>query len=78
VTLFSTGLWKYLVLEIIVNSVVCPPNIDNTFTMKSVGNPLVYTLDALASFFSLFRVYTVLRLFEHYSNWTNERSKRVW
>jgi hypothetical protein len=78
VTLFSTGLWKFLMLEIIINSITCPPSLDTTFEMKSVGNPLVYSLDALCSFCSLFRMYTVLRLFEHYSHWTNERSRRVW
>lgn len=77
VTLMSTGLWKYLLLEILINSLVCPPSVDFTFTMKSVGNSLVYSLDGMSSFFSLFRIYSVLRLFEHYSHWTNERSKRV-
>jgi len=28
VTVFSTGLWKYLLAEIIVNMVVCPPGVD--------------------------------------------------
>jgi hypothetical protein len=77
VTLMSTGLWKFLLLEILINSLVCPPSVDFTFTMTSVGNSLVYSFDALTSFFSLFRIYSVLRLFEHYSHWTNERSKRV-
>lgn len=77
VTLTSTGLWKYLLLEVLINVFVCPPSVDFTFNMTSVGNPLEYSFDALTSFFSLFRIYSVLRLFEHYSHWTNERSKRV-
>ena len=77
VTLYSTGLWKYLLIELAINAMICPPSIDYTFEMKSVGNPLIYSLDGLTSFFSLFRTYTVLRLFEHYSHWTNERSRRV-
>lgn len=77
VTLVSTGLWKFLLIEILINSLVCPPSVDFTFTMTSVGNSLVYSFDALTSFFALFRIYSVLRLFEHYSHWTNERSKRV-
>ena len=77
VTLISTGLWKYLLAEIAINSCVCPPNVDITYSMVQLGQKIIYSFDAMTAVVSLFRLYTVIRLFEHYSHWTNERSKRV-
>eukprot|EP00347_Sterkiella_histriomuscorum_P018471 403345393 len=77
VTLVSTGLWKYLLTEICIHSCVCPPTVDVTYSMVQLGQKIIYSFDAMTAVVSLLRLYTVIRLFEHYSHWTNERSKRV-
>ena len=73
----STGLWKSLLCEVLIMVCVCPPSIDVTFHMVQLGQKITYSYDTLTAIMSLFRLYTVIRLFEHYSHWTNERSKRV-
>ena len=77
ISLYSSGLWKWLIAEICIHMFVCPPNVDITYQMVQLGQPIVYSFDAMTAIISLARLYTVLRLFEHYSHWTNERSKRV-
>ena len=77
VTLTSTGLWKSLLVEILIQACVCPPSVDITFSMVQLGQQIKYSFDTMTAIVSLFRLYTVIRLFEHYSHWTNERSKRV-
>ena len=78
VSLTSTGLWKSLLIECLIMVCVCPPSVDTKFSMIQLGQEIKYSYDAMTAVISLFRLYTVIRLFEHYSHWTNERSKRVW
>jgi hypothetical protein len=78
VSLYSTGLWVQLLVELFTHAVICPPTVDVTFAMQSLGSEIVYSYDGMVAVYSVFRLYTVIRLFEHYSHWTNERSKRVW
>ena len=47
VTLWSTGLYKYLFIEVAINCFVCPPTIDATYYMKSVGKDLEYSFDCI-------------------------------
>ena len=78
VSLISTGLWWKLIIEIIVNAIVNPPGVDLIFNLTQLGTELTYSFDTFVAVVSLFRLYTVIRLFEHFSHWTNERSRRVW
>jgi hypothetical protein len=78
VSLFSSGLYKYLLIELIINGFICPPTIDLTFSMISLNKPIEYSLDSIVAVVCVFRFQNVFRLFEHYSHWTSERSKRVW
>jgi hypothetical protein len=88
-TLISTGQYKQLGMEIFLNLILCPPAFDFSFSYRAlsncycycvyvcVGKQLTYSFNDLCTFFGLTRFYLTLRLFEYYSHWTNERSKRV-
>ncbi len=41
------------------------------------GSEVTYSINDITTFFGLARFYLTLRLFEYYSHWTNDRSKRV-
>lgn len=75
--IFNSGLWIYLSMEVIVQAFVCPPDVVYKFTVKQIGNDVTYSWDSLVAVVSILRFYTVFRLIQHYSYWTNERSKRV-
>ncbi len=76
-TLISSGLYKLLILELILNSMFIPPNLDYKFTGKMLGGKYVYSVDDLMVVISLAKCYLILRLYYHYSKWTSEKIKRI-
>lgn len=82
-TLLTAGLWKWLLLEILVNALVVPPGLDLSFTMRQVGNLVKTPLDTLVCVFSVVRLYSVYPrlLLTHYGDdysHINDRTIRVW
>jgi hypothetical protein len=76
-SVFSTGLYKPLILEILLALVIIPPYVDNTLEVKELGFTIVYSYSGVLSFFSLVRLYVILRLFGHYSEYTHEKAQAI-
>lgn len=77
-TLRSTGLYKFMIFEILFNLLICPPKVDTVWKMKQLGGDFEISLDGLLLTLSLFRTYHLLRLYEQYSQWTNEKAIKAW
>ena len=77
VNICNAGLWKSYFFYILLNLINIPPSMDFSFSMLQVGNEVIYTMDAVFSVVSLFRLVFILRLLEHFTHWTDESSQRV-
>lgn len=76
-TLWTSGYFKYLLLECILSSIVCPPGLDSGFNVEQLKGTTRLTYDGLCCIFSLARFYNVLKIPEQYLIWTNEKSTKI-
>lgn len=63
-----------LIFEIIFNMLICPPMMDNVIKIKQLGGDLSLSFDAICFSLSLCRSYLLMRLYQQYSRWTNEKA----
>jgi hypothetical protein len=76
-SLFTTGLWKYALIELIITC-ICPyPFLNETFTITQMGFEMEYSWDAVLTIFCLMRFYMMSRLFFHYSKYSKVRAEYV-
>jgi hypothetical protein len=76
-TLWTSGLWKTMTIEILIHSFFSPPGIDYRFTVNTLGYEIEYSLDDILTILALFRLYTLLRLFGHHSIYTQKTAETV-
>lgn len=76
-TLWSSGYFKFLVLEIILSGIVCPPQLDSGFNVPQLKGEARLTYDGLCCLLALTRFYNVLKIPEQYSIWTTEKSTKI-
>ncbi|OMJ65574.1 hypothetical protein SteCoe_37969 [Stentor coeruleus] len=76
-TLFSTGIYKNMLLEIFINCIISPPGYDYYFEIDTLGYIITYSIDDIITFFILLRLYTILRLFSHHSIYTQSLAERI-
>jgi hypothetical protein len=69
-TLYTSGLYKLFIIELVVCALFDPPNVNSIFTGKMLGGKYTYSLDDMMVVISLAKCYTALRLYYHYSKWT--------
>ena len=75
--LLSTGLYKPMAAEICLAFIVAYPNFDSTFSVEMLGFTVEYSLSALLTFVSMLRLYMILRLFGHYSEYTQPKALKI-
>ena len=76
-TVVSSGLYKPLVLEILLHCVCSPPGFDYFFSLNTLGYTITYSLDDIITFFIVLRLYTLLRLFGHHSAYTQTTAETI-
>jgi len=69
---FSSKYFKYLLIEIFIVAIHCPPGVEWNFEMNQLNMKFVYSFDLLATNWMLLRCYLVCRLFALYSKWTGK------
>jgi len=75
-TLKSSGSLEFMIIEMVLNAIVCPPMID--YCIVGDNNDFIFPLDGIFYSISLARFYLIFRLYEQYSEWTNHKSSRIW
>ena len=75
--LFTTGLWIYLLLELIVNSIFSPPYVEGSFSGRMLKGNYTYSFDTLVNFFVLFKLYYIVRVIRVLSVFFSERAKVI-
>ena len=76
-TLVSSGLYKGLVLEVLVFSLCPPPGLDSEFEVGMMDFNMTYSWDTFFTFLSLLKLYTLFRLFGHYSSYMQGKAERI-
>jgi len=75
--LFQIGLWKYLLLEMFILGIFCPPDLNTVNQVTMLGGKYYYSYYNIFNFFVLFKLYYFLRLIRSLSKFTNENVKRL-
>ena len=66
-----------LVLELFVCSIFLPPYISTTFSGQMLNGTYTYSLGQITLTIMLLRTYLIVRLYEHYSKWTNSKAQNI-
>jgi hypothetical protein len=85
---YYTSIWKdpanraMLIFELIICSIVMPPFIDTPanpikLTLRINNVEVKYYLDMFVSTFCMLKSYTILRVYEHVSKWTDYDAKKT-
>mmetsp|Transcript_692 Transcript_692/g.1263 ORF Transcript_692/g.1263 Transcript_692/m.1263 type:complete len:528 (-) Transcript_692:8051-9634(-) len=73
----ETWYFKAMWIEIIINAVHWPAFIDGEHEFYQLNGKLVVSNNAIFTTCTLARFYLALRLFEHYTKWSNRRSEMI-
>lgn len=71
--IFTTGLYKYLILEFIVLGIFSPPGLDGIFKGSMLFGVYTYSYDSLIDFLMLFKLYYFYRIYANVSIWASDR-----
>ena len=75
--IFKLGLWKQLLLEMFILSIICPPYLDQTIKVSMNGGYYIYSYFLIINFFIVFKFYYFLRIFGEISIFTNKSIKKL-
>jgi len=76
-SLKSAGMRKFLIQEIIICGLVCPPYLDKTMKGVALSGKYEYSLDAVILGLSMMKSYHLLRIYRHYSSWLTEEALKI-
>ena len=76
-TLKSSGLLKSYIIECCILMIICPPGLDVWFYLPQMKGQIKVSIEAICYSVCLFKSYSLLRLPEQYSRWTNESASAI-
>lgn len=71
-SIFTTGLWKHLLIEIIILGIFSPPGYDKLLRGKVLNGSYIYSLDSILLLVYLIKLYYFFRVYWNFSLWTSE------
>jgi hypothetical protein len=85
---YYPSIWKdkttrsMLILELFICSMIMPPFLDSPkkplmIILNLNGVEVKYSIDMIISTFCMLKSYTILRVYEHVSKWTNYDAKKT-
>ena len=77
-SLFSSKLYRKLLLELLLCSIVIPPGVE--FSRKNeilVEGTFQYSLNAIFLFLTLLKSYVLVRVFSNFSRWRSQRARKT-
>lgn len=75
--IFTIGLYKPMLFEIFLTVLVIPPYIDYAFDISMLGFTMSYSMSAVFTFFSMVKLYVIVRLFGHYTEYTQAKAETI-
>lgn len=76
-TFYQSRYFKWMIFEVIYNSIHAPPGLDMEFEFKQLDGTLILSLDAICATIMLLRVYIIIRMIKHYTKWSNMYAERM-
>ena len=76
-TFFSTGLWKYFILESIILGIFDPPTLNYFFTGTMENYIFAFSLGGLICIETLFKSYVILRVYTYFSKYMTNSAKSI-
>jgi len=77
-SIFDSGLFPWLIAELLVCSVCIPPGIDYEWVGYMLGGQYKYSIDDVVTVATFLKMYLLVRIYVHYSLWTNSKTKALW
>ncbi len=75
--LYSSGLLKYLILEILVCGVFYPPYMNIIYSGVMLGSNYVYNLNSIFSIIIMTKIYVVVRIMTYLSRWNTDIARAI-
>lgn len=76
-TIFSTGLYKTMLIEMFVLIVFTPPELNGYFQGNMLFGYYTYSSDSFILLIKIFKLYYLAVIYSHISIWTSERAKEI-
>lgn len=76
-SIFSTGLYKKMLLEMLVLMVFTPPSVNGYFSGNMLFGYYTYSSDSFILLLKMTKLYYLLIIYSHLSPWTSERAKEI-
>ena len=74
---FTTGLWKYLIIESIILGIFNPPNLNYFFTGIMENYIFAFSLGGLICIETLFKSYVILRVYSYFSKYLTDSANSI-
>lgn len=75
--IFSVGLYKGLIIEMIILGIFSPPYYDYILTGNMLTGYFAYSLDTIITVLCLFKGYYIIKIIKHYSPFTSNKAKNL-
>ena len=76
-SIFTTGLWKYLLLEIILLGIFSPPNYDKIISGKMLNGSFTYSIDSLIMLLYIIKIYYILKVIASFTIWSSDQVSQI-
>ena len=74
---FSTGLWKFFILESIILGIFDPPGLNYFFTGTTEHNVFAFSLGGLICIETIFKSYVIFRVYSYFSLYMTESANSI-
>lgn len=75
--IFTSGLYKYLAMELFVCAFFYPPFLNQIIYGNMLNSVYVYNVNGLISFVVMLKSYIILRVYSYFSRWTSDTANSV-
>ena len=75
--IFSSGEWKFLLIEFLVCAIYLPPNVNFVLVGKYIGYFWSYHINSMVSLLVIVKLFFVMRIINETSRWTSDTSKLI-
>jgi hypothetical protein len=75
--MISTGLWKFLLVEIMINMIFSPPYVEGSFSGRMLKGTYTYSFDTIINFLVFFKLYYTIRIIYVISPFLSENALMV-
>ena len=76
-SIFTTGLWKYLLLEMIILGIFSPPGYDKMIYGNMLNGTYIYSLDSLIMLLYILKFYYLLKVITSFTIWSSDKVYKI-